>query len=377
MVDRSEPGKGMPGCIIFEIAAIADAPCPNPGRGGFGAGDGGFPSDNGDNAVNYGCGGGNAGFYAVDSYGNYKIGAAGRGMQGCVILEVDISGLEGGAPEQVYAVDWTAASDKEYRYIVTGCNYESAYLGKKTSQVTRALELRDIRHEPEEMIECTAYVDITPHFNDFYLYFLNDADILRKTEYDYENYDVPLTEPMGRYVTSRNNPYRAVRRHMNTLALERDSRAFYRRHTWRVEGDVEIGEVSHNITRNVSPMYAKMPAVTSHPTDYDSFSVSFLFGYLDCCACDENDFVFNDQYMFELWKKCVFEKQNLMIKDPKGNVWTGTISEHQYKVEYDTNGMPYIITFDFVQTRTEYNTLVMIVDDHNKYLKTAENNHLK
>ena len=227
------------------------------------------------------------------------------------------------------------------------------------------------------MIECTAFVDITPHFEDFYLYFLNDADVLIKNEYDLENYDLPLIEPMGRYVTSRNNPYRMVKRHNHTLALERDAKAFYRRLTWRIEGDVEIGEISHNITRNISPLYARMPSVTVEPTDYDSFSLSFLFGYLDCCACEEDDFVFDDQYMFELWKMCVFGKQTLMVKDPKGNVWTGVINGHKYNVEYDTDGMPYIITLDFTQTRTEHNTLVMIVDDHNEYLKTAEKNHLR
>lgn len=362
-VKHSEPGKGMPGCIIFEISEIAETPCPDPGNGGVGAGDGGFPGENGDNAVNYGCGGGNAGYWAVDSDGNYTVGNVGKGMQGCIILEVDLSDWDGDIPEQVYAVDWTAASDKEYRYIVTGCNYEAAY--------------QTWRHPPEDMIECTDYVDVTPHFEDFYLYFLNDADVLVKTEYNLENYDVPLVEPMGRYVTSRNNPYRMIKRHNRTLALERDAKAFYRRHTWRVEGDVEIGEVTHNITRNVSPLYARMPSVTVEPTDYDSFSLSFLFGYLDCEQEDGSDFTFNDQYMFELWKKCVFGKQTVMIKDPKGNVWTGVIDSHNYKVEYDTNGMPYNITFEFTQTRTEYNTLVMIVDDHNEYLKTAKKNHLR
>ena len=65
-----------------------------------------------------------------------------------------------------------------------------------------------------------------------------------------------------------------------------------------------------------------------------------------------------------------------MIKDPKGNVWTGTLTNHDYKIEYDTNGMPYIITVNFTQTRNEYNTLVMLADENNKYLRTAEDNHL-
>ena len=121
----------------------------------------------------------------------------------------------------------------------------------------------------------------------------------------------------------------------------------------------------------------KMPAVSIEPSDFDSFSLSFLFGYLDCDEEDNSGFVFDDQYMFELWKKCVAEKRTVMIKDPKGNIWTGTFTAHNYQVEYDTNGMPYMITVEFTQTRTENNTLVMIVDDHNKYLKTAKTNHLK
>lgn len=368
-VDRSDPGKGMPGCIIFEIIP-SDVPCPDPGKGGTGAGDGGQPGNDGENAVNYGCGGGGAGYYAVDSYGNVKYGTPGLGMQGCVIIEIVFEGFENNNnKEKQFLVDWTAASDKEYRYIVTGCNYESAYLGKDAYG-------NDIRHRPEEMIECSAYVDITPHFEDFYMYFLDDADVLVKHEYNLEKYDVPLTEPMGRYVTSRNNPYKTVKRHMHTLALERESKAFYRSHTWRIEGNVEIDNVTHNITGNINPLYAKMPSVTIEPTDYDNFSMKFLFGYLNCDKKDGSDFEFNDQYMFELWKKCITEKRTLMIKDPKGNVWTGALTSHGYKIEYDTSGIPYIITINFTQTRTEYNTLVILADENNKYLRTAEDNHL-
>ena len=362
-VDRTNPGKGMPGCVIFEIISIAGAPCPAPGTGGIGAGNGGNPGEDGFHAVRYGCGGGGTGFWAADSDGNYEMGHVGRGMKGCIILEIELDGIDSvTSGEQVYCVDWTAASDKEYQYIVTGCNYESEYL--------------ENRHHPTEMIECTASVDITPHFEDFYIYFLDDADVLRDIKLNYENYETPLIEPMGRYVTSKNNNYRMIKRHNHSLALEREDKPFYRRHTWRIEGDVELGEVAHNITRNVNRLYAQMPSVSDDGTNYDTFPMSFVFGYIDC---DEGngEFVYDDQYLFELWKKCVFERQTVMIKDPKGNVWTGAFDGHSYEVEYDTQGMPYNIKTQFTQTRTEHNTRVMIVDDHNEYLKTAKGNHLR
>lgn len=359
----SDPGKGMPGCIILEISAIEDAPCPDPGTGGIGAGNGGDTGLDGGNAINYGCGGGGSGYWAVDSDGNYTIGSVGQGKKGCVIIEIDLEGLDSGSGEQVYAVDWTAASDKEYQYVVTGCNYESDYL--------------TTRHEPEDMIECTAAVDITPHFGNFFIYFLNDADVLCETNPNYENYETPLIETMGRYVTSKNNNYRMIKRHNHTLSLERDDKSFYRRHTWRIEGDVTLGEVTHNITREISSLYAQMPSAIDSGTNYDSFPIGFLFGYLDCEDENGSGFVYDDQYLFELWKKCVFEKRTVMIKDPKGNVWTGTFNSHSYEVEYDTDGMPYNINLQFTQTRTEHNTRIMIVDDHNEYLKTAKGNHLK
>lgn len=367
-VVRTEAGLGMPGCIIFQIEDI-DAPCPDEGHGGIGAGDGGFAFNNGNNAVNYGCGGGNAGFYAVDSLGNYIIGNAGRGMQGCVILEIETESFGNVVGDQVYAVDWTAGSDKDYRYIVTGCNYESAFLGKDNNG-------DEIRHDPSEMIECSAHVDITPHFEDFFIYFLDDADVLRDTKLNYENYETPLIETVGRYITSKNNNYRMIKRHNHTLALERDDKPYYRRHAWRIEGDVELGEVTHNITRNINQLYAQMPSVSDEETNYDSFPMSFILGYIDCDDGD-GEFVYDDQYLFELWRKCVFKRQTVMIKDPKGNVWTGTFNDHSYEVEYDTEGMPYNIKTQFTQTRTEHNTRVMIVDSHNEYLKTAKGNHLK
>lgn len=357
------PGKGMPGCIIFEVLSVPEAECPDPGEGGIGAGDGGMPGNNGDNATRYGGGGGGAGYYAYDSDGNVDYGASGAGKGGCVIIEIDLSEVDDDDPDnQVYVVDWTAQSDKTYRYWVTGCNWESAYY--------------PTRHPPTDMIECTAVVEITPHFEDFYLYFLNNADVLLESNYSLENYDVPLIEPMGRYIDSRNNLYTMVKRHMHTLSVLRDGKAYCRRHTWKIEGNVEIGDITHNITKNINPLYAKMPAVTIEPTDFDSFSLKFLFGYIECEESG-GDFVFDDQYMFELWKKCVAEMETVMIKDPKGNIWTGSITNHTYKVEYDTDGMPYSITINFTQTRTEPNTLVLITDEHNKYLRTVTTNYLK
>lgn len=70
------------------------------GKGGAGAGNGGAVKQNGTDAVNYGCGGGAAGFGGFPSDGNVVETHAGRGMGGCVIFEILDSGACDGSPNK-------------------------------------------------------------------------------------------------------------------------------------------------------------------------------------------------------------------------------------------------------------------------------------
>lgn len=49
-----------------------------------------------------------------------------------------------------------------------------------------------------------------------------------------------------------------------------------------------------------------------------------------------------------------------MIKDTKGNVWFGTLTSHNYSIEYDVpKYQPYNITVEFVQTRDMSKTRIL------------------
>ena len=63
------------------------------GKGGEGAGNGGEVKNNGTDATNYGCGGGSAGFGGFPSSEINVKTHAGKGMGGCIIIEI----LDGGA----------------------------------------------------------------------------------------------------------------------------------------------------------------------------------------------------------------------------------------------------------------------------------------
>ncbi|MCM1061615.1 MAG: glycoside hydrolase family 25 protein [Eubacterium sp.] len=58
------------------------------GKGGEGAGNGGELKQSGEDAVNYGCGGGSAGFGGFPSREETMDTKAGKGMQGCIIIEI-------------------------------------------------------------------------------------------------------------------------------------------------------------------------------------------------------------------------------------------------------------------------------------------------
>lgn len=62
------------------------------GKGGAGAGNGGELKKDGEDAQNYGCGGGSAGFFGFYSDGNVVETHAGHGRGGCVIFEILDSG---------------------------------------------------------------------------------------------------------------------------------------------------------------------------------------------------------------------------------------------------------------------------------------------
>ncbi len=71
----------------------------NAGKGGIGAGDGGAVGENGKDAVNYGCGGGAAGFGGFPSDGSVVETKAGLGMPGCIIFEMLDGGMCSGNTE--------------------------------------------------------------------------------------------------------------------------------------------------------------------------------------------------------------------------------------------------------------------------------------
>lgn len=201
--------------------------------------------------------------------------------------------------------DYSCANNMEYEYIVVPKSNTKIY--KQES------------------------VKITPFFEDYYIYFLQQ-----------EAYSRPSTS-----IT--------------------DTRVFYEymygdeqyhvSRTWVVQLDPEIDDIAHNIHRQADDTYFGKPAVTYGNKDYDSFTLKFTMGQIDCKTDGLTGY---DQRTFELWKSDINSKKPVMIKDTKGNVWFGTLISHNYSIEYDVpKYQPYNITVEFVQTRDMSKTRIL------------------
>ena len=120
--------------------------------------------------------------------------------------------------------------------------------------------------------------------------------------------------------------------------------------TYRVQLDVESGEITHNISREIVENYAKKPMAIVGDKDYVSFSLTFMLGNVLCGTDDE---ISNySQSDFEIWKDWINTGKPIMIKDIKGNCWFGTITSHSFEIDYSVSKyMPYKVTIDFTETR--------------------------
>ena len=121
--------------------------------------------------------------------------------------------------------------------------------------------------------------------------------------------------------------------------------------SWKVQLNPDIGDVDHNIKRDISDTERGKPVITYGNMDYDSFSLSFLLGHI---SCPDYGLTGGDYKTFQKWKSDVNSKQPVLIKDTMGNVWFGAITSHTYTPDDSGNYKTYTIKIDFVQTRDMY-----------------------
>ncbi len=173
-------------------------------------------------------------------------------------------------------------------------------------------------------------IEVDVSFEDFWIYFLKEEPFVRQDAF------VSDTRVFYNYMYG-DRMYNVISR-------------------WRVELNPELGDITHNIIRNVENTYKGKPAVTYGNMDYDSFRLKFMLGSLTCL----DEWSGYDKRKFDEWKRNINEQFPVMIKDTKGNVWFGAITSHTFNIDYEAADIqPYTITVDFSQTRDMKKTRVL------------------
>lgn len=120
--------------------------------------------------------------------------------------------------------------------------------------------------------------------------------------------------------------------------------------TYLVQLDIESGDITHNISREIADNYMNKPIAIIGDKDYATFSLTFMLGNIFCSSNDE--LINYSQSDFEIWKDWVNTGKPVMIKDIKGNCWVGTITSHSFNIDYSVpKYMPYKITIEFTETQ--------------------------
>lgn len=119
---------------------------------------------------------------------------------------------------------------------------------------------------------------------------------------------------------------------------------------WVFESNIEDSNITHNLGREIQVGRPGKAIVFEGNDDYDSFTLSFLFTSV---AYDSSQgFTKYDQSAYENWRDLLKTSSSVLVKDPKGNMWHGAITENSRVVDYSNfEHQFYKMSLNFVQTR--------------------------
>lgn len=119
---------------------------------------------------------------------------------------------------------------------------------------------------------------------------------------------------------------------------------------WLAELDIDpTHSVTHNINRAVYTGNQPMPVAVAGSNSYDSFSLTFSIGSIECPGNKVRLGTIKD---IKQWKEFIAKGELTMLKDPDGNVWVGAITSHTYDKVHYGNIVEYKVTFEFTEIKS-------------------------
>ncbi len=141
----------------------------------------------------------------------------------------------------------------------------------------------------------------------------------------------------------------------NLLTMQDDKR-YTISSTWKVQIDPKIDNIDHNMGREAKETYYHKPVVTYSNTRYDSFPLEFTIGEFSCTT---ENLEGTDIVTFKRWLAEIDSKKPVLIKDSKGFVWFGHITNHSYSTDYTVDDGFITVKLEFVQTADNENIRIL------------------
>lgn len=233
------------------------------------------------------------------------------------------------ADNSSYIVLRTDSSGKE-EYLETIIGSTDIYYDYKVSN--REKYVYSVIPKTNDNIGDALTTEVSTNFNYMSIYFLSEV-----------GYEVP-----PEYIS-------ATRVDVNTMYGDAQYKI---EKMYSVELNFNDVEITHNIKRDIQIGHTGLPIVTVGADSYDSFSLEFTFGQIKCINGNEKIDVLTQKDYLE-WRNYIASGLPVIIKDIIGNIWFGTITEHNPKPDTTSNLYMYNISINFTQTRDMDKTRIL------------------
>lgn len=131
------------------------------------------------------------------------------------------------------------------------------------------------------------------------------------------------------------------------IVLKRKKDVYYVDGFWRLYINTEESDITQNLNRYTHVTYGKTPKVIMNNSNYISGSITCDITQIEC-----PDITFSDTiYMVEAWRKFISQYETYLLKNPKGDVWAVSIHDNPTSA-YDYNFDPSStqVTFNFIES---------------------------
>lgn len=171
-------------------------------------------------------------------------------------------------------------------------------------------------------------------------------DYMVANDHEYIYTVIPITETeLG--ISFESNPVKTDWDSWTIISLDENEDGVYvADEIWQMRFDLSIGDFRINTDVTVSEGYNRYPRVSVGEKQYITGSLSAKLSEINCVTMQLEDTI----ERLEAWEKFVSSGKKMLIKDTKGQILIGMISDSSsYSYDNSLQGLPTTVSFNFIE----------------------------